>query len=530
MRMKWILAPLMVASTAAMAQFDGPSPLAWRWSEATSVSPTGAPALDGDNVFVAVGGRLYGLDRATGNQLWRYPAGEPLTGNFRTGVIKAGDLILAASDQRILYAVNAKTGQLAWQFTAQSPIIGAPVATANEVVVPLSTGQVAGVSLRDGSPLWGGKPFDTRDRLFSNMATWGGGFIYLTPNSMHLVDANTGVRRWTQRFGRLNSTAVPVVFGDNIFVTTGTFLISLRAASGSARWQQNLNELLPFAPAVSNEGVLVMSENEKLYAYDLNGRPATRGGFDIEVKAGAAPSWAGRFAVVPSAGGTINLIDPKVGDRVWSYTIPQISRTSAQPAAGGGMAGGGALGGPAAGGGGGAQNAAQAIGNIPAAGPAVLAGSTLLLLAADGSLLAFDRTNGVDFTAPTVKMLWPSAGDNVSPNPPAELVFKVEDFTSGINPGSIKVTIGGAPYKPTIDRDGIVRIVISATGENKTLPQQRSVIKFEVSDWLGNASATEFVLLFDPTLDRPLGSPPRTTGGQQGGGGFGGGGMGGGSR
>ena len=47
---------------------------------------------------------------------------------------------------------------------------------------------------------------------------------------------------------------------------------------------------------------------------------------------------------------------------------------------------------------------------VAAAGAPIAVGDTLLLLAKDGSLLAFDKTSGVDATGPEVKMGWPSDG------------------------------------------------------------------------------------------------------------------------
>jgi outer membrane protein assembly factor BamB len=520
MSMRWILAPMALAAAAAMAQFDGPAPLAWRWSESTTVSPSGSPAVDGEAVYVAVGGRIYALDRSTGNQLWRYPAGEPLTGSFRTGVTMSAGKVVAATDQRIVYAIDAKSGQLSWQYAAPSSIVGSPVATPNEVVFPMANNALGGVSLSDGAPLWGGKEVKAKDRIFPNLAVWQGSVIYLTTGGMTMVDANSGVERWTQRFGRLSSATAPVVYGDNIYINSATFVVSVRASTGGARWERNAESNLLFAPAVSDQGILAVTENERLVVLDLNGRPATRGGFPIKAKPGKSPSWAGRYALVPSAGGTLLLLDPKTGDRAWGYTVSEISASGR--AATGGMPGpGGPGGGPGGAPGGlggvaGGASQAQPTGSVAAAGPAVVSGATLLVLAMDGSLLAFDRANGVDLTAPNCQMLWPTPGDQVSPNPPAELVFKLEDYTSGINPESVKVTINGKDVAFTQDAGGLVRVLITQTGANKSLPIGRATVAIKAADWLGNEKTTSFVLLVDPAIDKPLGGPPR--GGAAGGG------------
>ena len=61
-------AAFLALSSGSWAQVDGPTPLAWRWAAPTSVAPSGAPTIVGETVYVAVGSRIYAMDRETGNQ------------------------------------------------------------------------------------------------------------------------------------------------------------------------------------------------------------------------------------------------------------------------------------------------------------------------------------------------------------------------------------------------------------------------------------------------------------------------------
>ncbi len=506
-----LAAGAVAAASVGLAQFDGPAPLAWRWSESTSASPSGQPAIDGEKVIVGVGGRIYCLDRDTGNLVWRYPAGEPLSGNFRTGVVLAGRTIVAASDQRVVYAVNADNGQILWQYTSSEPLIGSPAASGSAVALPTANGQIVGLGLSDGQPLWGG-PVKLNDRVLPNLAGTTTGIVAMTSRSMVTLDSNTGRPRWTQAFGTISSLTKPTVYGDTIYLTSGTFVIGLRAATGSVRWQQNTLEPLVPGVAAGPDGVIAVAQAQKIFTFDIAGRPTSRRGFPISIKPGGVPSWAGKFALVPSAGGTLLMVDPKSGEPVWSYTIPSIARASSSAAGAGGGRGPGGPGGPGvpggiAGGGGAAGQQPDGPSTVAAAGPAIVTGTSLMILAQDGSLLSFDKVFGIDLTPPTVKMLWPTAGDQVSPNPPAELVFKVEDFTSGINPESVKVTLNGQEAFFTPDKDGIYRLLVVAGSRNRSLPIGRLTIKVTAADWLGNVSETNFVLLVDPAIDRPLGGP-----------------------
>src|ERR1700685_1362853 len=67
----------------ACAQFDGPAPLAWRWFPSTGKAASGAPLVDGDSIFISSGGRVYAVDRLTGNKMWQFPEQDPIPGLFK---------------------------------------------------------------------------------------------------------------------------------------------------------------------------------------------------------------------------------------------------------------------------------------------------------------------------------------------------------------------------------------------------------------------------------------------------------------
>src|SRR5687768_18589509 len=109
---------------AVLAQFPGPAPLAWRWAQSTAISPVGSPLVSGDVVYVAVGTRMYALDRATGNQKWKYPLAEGIPGNFRSGPLLADGTVVAAGDNRIVYGVDAGPGERKWTARSTVPSVG----------------------------------------------------------------------------------------------------------------------------------------------------------------------------------------------------------------------------------------------------------------------------------------------------------------------------------------------------------------------------------------------------------------------
>jgi len=167
---------------------------------------------------------------------------------------------------------------------------------------------------------------------------------------------------------------------------------------------------------------------------------------------------------------------------------------------------------------------------IPAAGSAVVSGDTLLILAEDGSLLAFDKKSGVDLVGPQVKMLYPAEGAQLNAQN-LTLVFRISDEASGFQDKTLKITVGGNPVDAELLPDGTAAVYFTELGKNKPLGDGRAEIVVSISDWMGNKTDQHFTILIDNTLPVSAApanvTPPGRGGGGAGVGGAGGAGVGG---
>jgi outer membrane protein assembly factor BamB len=474
-----------LVGAAAFPAFDGPAAVAWRWAQSAKLPPSGSPAVEGDSVYVAVGGRIYGLDRVTGNQLWRFPVSEPLEPQFVTGATLADGLVVAADDNRTIYAVDAKTGAGRWQFSAPEGILGTPVVAGSTVVAPLSNNSLIAVDLQTGAARWD-KPVSVPDGVLANLAVWQENVIVLTRQpAVVSMNAATGRVNWTARVSRLSATATAAVYGDAVYVNSGNFVSAIRVGTGGRKWEQRVDEDLVFGPAASEAGVVSVSRTGRVYVLDLNGRFVLRQGVTVDSAPVAQPAFVGSFIVIGASNGLINVLDPKSGDVVFTYMVPPLFKTV--------RSGEGGSSGPA---------------TVPIAGPPASVRGTMLALARDGSLLAFDRTTGVDLTPPAVRMLWPNPGDQVAGKAPMEMAFLLTDASSGVRPDSVQVFVDGAEYAGRYQRDGLLTVAIASGGPNRELMDGRREVTVKAKDWLGNETKRTFVLLIDNTLP-PLGGVPR---------------------
>jgi len=287
--------------------------------------------------------------------------------------------------------------------------------------------------------------------------------------------------------------------------------------NGGLKWQRDLGETAYFSPAVSAEGIAAVTESGKVFLFDSNGtaRRNSKGApmiVDIASRPVAPPSAVGKLFAVPTVNGAVNLIDPVKGEVVWSYVIRPLTAGLKVTGSSG------------------SATDPNTLIAIPAAGAAVLNGNTMYVLAADGSLLAFDKELGVDLTGPDISMLWPQQGiqtGTASDRGPLEVFFRVSDEATGVNPKTVSVKLDGKDMQWEMYRDGTIAMKIGLNEKNKPLPDGRATFEVSASDWMGNRSTTKFSITVDNTL-ATVGRPASTN--TQGGGGIGGGGVGGGGR
>lgn len=527
----------MALATFANADITGPTPLAWRWAESAKVSPSGAPQFHGDSVIVAVGGRIYSLNKATGNMNWRYPAGEAIAGSFDNGCNVVGDLVIAGADEKSVYAVDANNGQLKWQYLSPEPVTSNIAISKNNVGFVTNKQSIRIVDINTGTSV--GNAFKEDSLIHDKIAVFGDQVIYTTQRGkLASFDTASLRNKWEQRLNSLKPSGNFSIFNDRIYVNSGNYLICLRASSGSVVFNENVGKDLMGMPAANDSTVATLSSRGELLLYNTSGRAMFGKGIDVGIPLGS-PSFIGNNVAISTANGAINLVDPKAASIIWSYVIAPITTTStsnAAPAPGGGGAGiGGGDSGPGGGAiGGGAQQTqpTQPKTYTLVAGMPAMSGNSLFVLTRDASMLMFDKELGVDLTPPTAEMLWPTPGNEIAGKAPMEMIFKLEDLGIGINPDSVKVTVNGKDYIHRMSTDGYLSILIISRGANAQIANGRATISVSASDWLGNAMKRDFSVKIDNSLP-PLGSPPKSTtqpGGAGGptGGGFGGGGRGGG--
>jgi outer membrane protein assembly factor BamB len=506
-------------SAIALAQFDGPTPLAWRWSPpSVEYSPDGAPTVVNGTVYVAAKGRIFALDASTGNEKWKFPL-EPANGTFRVQPTLAAGTIVDVTDGGKFYAANSANGSPKWTYQVKPDVpVGQPVAVGNLILFKQSNNVLNALSVDTGQPAWP-KPLAIDGGINGPLLVHDNDVIFADNNNqMYSVSAVTQKVNWKRQFGYLPPGLVPTMYGDNVYLYSGQYLVCLNAIRGAAKWQVNLGQNMEFGPAVGADGMMCVTEDGNLFFFDLAGHRTLREVVNIGSGPAAQPSALGSKYMVPTNNGALNLIDPKTGKTLWVYAVRPIGGFASKQGEGPVFNGRDII--------------DPRILTIPAAGAAVLNSSTMLIMCNDASLLAFDAKTGVDLTPPDADLLFPKPGAQISGTPPLDIILKVNDEATGVNLNTLKIDVDGTPLKFFVGRDGVVLIHLSVNGPNMGLLDGRRVLNVSLSDWMGNQTKKTFSLMIDnslPALSTPPGlkGPGKTGRGKGtgvGGGGGGGGG------
>jgi len=222
---------------------------------------------------------LEARDATTGKIEWTYPLA---SSNRPSPTVSDGTVYVAGNN---LHAVHSETGEHRW--TAETPTLGAPPAV-------------------------------------------GDGVVYSTDQNrtVHAVDTEAGEKRWSASATRPDGPAVPVAANGRVYFVasweTGQ-IQALDPADGSVVWTQTTEIQVSAPPAVTEERVFVVGENDEggaVIALDAKtGQPQweeTRGSSRlVTVAASSETVYAGpQFAMDEP---TIYALDQTTGESRWHF-------------------------------------------------------------------------------------------------------------------------------------------------------------------------------------------------------------------
>lgn len=267
----------------------------WRYSLPSSVRNNFA--VESDKVLVQdVHGVLYAVDAANGRLCWKKDMNIGMVPALNDGLV-AKDGIVYAGTGKSLGAYRCATGEQIWQNTGWNRGEGCTSTLSlnddNILIGHAHWGALYANDATTGKTLWGLPDGELRHR--SSTAAMHGGVLYLvSAQSIHVIDAKTGVILSRRRLGYdVNVATTPLVTDTEIiFGTSDRGVVALDRESLADKWNFRPKEaLILSAPYISNH-------------------PAT-----VET----APVLAGNTVFIGASDGTLYALNRQTSQLEWSH-------------------------------------------------------------------------------------------------------------------------------------------------------------------------------------------------------------------
>jgi outer membrane protein assembly factor BamB len=232
------------------------------------VAVYGSPTLSGELVYVAgYNGKVYALNAESGALRWVYPR-EGNMDSIVSGLVVALDKLFFGCADGNVYALDAATGDIIWEFATGDKIWSTPAFDGETLYVSSFDKKLYAINANDGTEKWrfqAEKWFWTRAVAFEDSIYVGCfdgkayGFNALNGEKIAEFDLESPVRSW------------PVLVEDRVLIATEAGKIyTIDAVNNQLGLFADLAETI-YAPLGLNEGVLyVYTQEQNLHALNAD--------------------------------------------------------------------------------------------------------------------------------------------------------------------------------------------------------------------------------------------------------------------
>lgn len=168
------------------------------------------------------------------------------------GPVAGLNKVFIGSENGKLYALDAKSGELAWQANIKGEIISAPAVDSGVVVVNAASGIMKAFNADDGKELWQidqNVPALTLRGVSSPVIASGGVLVGTSKGGVNVYLLEKGQQGWSTEIGEpagstelervIDVDAAPVVFGDKIYAVSSLGnLAAIELKSGRILWKR----------------------------------------------------------------------------------------------------------------------------------------------------------------------------------------------------------------------------------------------------------------------------------------------------
>jgi len=242
--------------------YDADGRLLWKYNSHSGIGAS--PVLSGNSIFCAnYSGKVFALDRETGEERWIFNAGEKIVSSPRVH----GDLVLTGTVRGKFFALDRDDGRLRWEKKLGLGIWANSYAGSNFIIAATMDGSLVKLKY-NGDIIWKVKlgkgilssPLCLEDM---NRVIFGckDGYIYC-------YSISDGKLLW--RFnasGEVNGA--PAYSDGTVVIGSRNGILYALDTSGKLKWKRNLSQPVLSRPLLLDKKVFVTNYASSLYALDV---------------------------------------------------------------------------------------------------------------------------------------------------------------------------------------------------------------------------------------------------------------------
>jgi outer membrane protein assembly factor BamB len=219
-----------------------------------------SPVVVEGMVFIGAGKEVYALDAKTGTVLWEFAAQDYITSSAS---IAGGRLYI--SDFTHFYALDQHNGTLLWSYPTTTSIYFSAVAAGETVLVSNGEDLIA-LDAASGMQRWSVR---IPGEVLIPAAIRGSQALIKSTSTLYALDMASGKELW--RFHDTNYVSLPAVAGNMVFVIRGlgpdTAITVLDIATGRSTWQQPVASLATTAPVIAGQALYVRTTDGRVLGF-----------------------------------------------------------------------------------------------------------------------------------------------------------------------------------------------------------------------------------------------------------------------
>lgn len=192
-------------------------------------------------------GKVYGLDKENGVQIWTFDPGTG--GPFISSPAIADTFVYIGGLDGRMYKFNVFNQNVEWQYQTSGSILSSPVLVGGNCIFGSNDNNLYCIDVIAGLPRW--DPIPLKERItsspfFHDQTIFVGSYDF----NMYAINVIDGTIRWTTETKGLIKSS-PLVFDNQLyFGSYDKFLYCVDPLTGNINWKQNINGLIECSPAV----------------------------------------------------------------------------------------------------------------------------------------------------------------------------------------------------------------------------------------------------------------------------------------